>query len=362
MTKRKSHVILNLCERENLIGFSKKGDNMAFMKRKQSGKLLRNLLLSAVATVGLSTYSYAYDDVLGSDWFEPYVSYVSEQGMMTGVEGDFYPRVSCSREDVAYALAVMSGVDFMEEWNWDYSLYHDLSESNYPQAIAWCSENGIMVGLENGNFNPHGAITREQFAVALLGFSKLEGAYFTPIQTRGVMEDQRWISTWAVAAMTWAIENQMMFGEEGYVSPLKEISRAELAAMLYRYDTTEKSTVINTERLTQFVYSFVGYPYLQGGTNTLGFDCAGLVQYVYLSCGVSLPATVRTLYAEGDTIVSRYDILPGDILFFGTYSHAGIFVGDNQIVHASTPDTGVKISNLAEDYYVKNYAGAKRIV
>ena len=86
----------------------------------------------------------------------------------------------------------------------------------------------------------------------------------------------------------------------------------------------------------------MGYPYKAGGTSlTEGADCSGFVWAVYQAFGYSLP---RSSYAQASAgrEVSYSNAQPGDIIYYG--GHVGIYIGNGQIVHASTERTGIKIS------------------
>lgn len=92
---------------------------------------------------------------------------------------------------------------------------------------------------------------------------------------------------------------------------------------------------------------YLGVPYVYGGTSPSGFDCSGLVVYVYKQCGINVQGrTTNDLYAEFQHI-SREQLQPGDAVFFGSdIHHMGIYIGDNKYIHA--PQTGdvVKISEM----------------
>lgn len=111
---------------------------------------------------------------------------------------------------------------------------------------------------------------------------------------------------------------------------------------------------------------YLGIPYVYGGTSTNGFDCSGLVQYVFRELGVSLNRVAADQTAHG-TPVSKENLLPGDIVFFHNTSrytrinHVGIYVGDGNFIHA--PQTGdvVKISPLDTGYYATTFVTARRI-
>ncbi|HSC74458.1 MAG TPA: NlpC/P60 family protein [Gaiellaceae bacterium] len=104
---------------------------------------------------------------------------------------------------------------------------------------------------------------------------------------------------------------------------------------------------------------YLGVPYVWGGASPRGFDCSGLVMYVFAQIGVSLP---HSSYAQAGmgTPVSISQLQPGDLVFFTGASHEGIYIGGGQFVHA--PHTGdvVKISSLS-GYYASAFYTARRI-
>ena len=106
---------------------------------------------------------------------------------------------------------------------------------------------------------------------------------------------------------------------------------------------------------------YLGIPYRWGGASPSGgFDCSGLVMYVYAQVGISLPHHAASQFAYG-TPVSRDQLEPGDLVFFEGLGHEGIYIGGGQFIHA--PHTGdvVKISSLSDGFYTQNWVGARRI-
>ncbi|MCE1242574.1 C40 family peptidase [Oryzomicrobium sp.] len=111
---------------------------------------------------------------------------------------------------------------------------------------------------------------------------------------------------------------------------------------------------------------FVGVPYRRGGTNPdVGMDCSGFVQRVFSeSIGISLPRTAREMSDVGEQI-SKTELKPGDLVFFNTmrraFSHVGIYLGNNQFVHAPRPGGEIRVEDMRQAYWTQRYDGARRI-
>lgn len=111
---------------------------------------------------------------------------------------------------------------------------------------------------------------------------------------------------------------------------------------------------------------FQGVPYQWGGTSPSGFDCSGLVQYVFGQAGINLPRTTYNQVNVGAS-VGIQQLQPGDLVFFETDAskkgpdHVGIYIGQGKFIAAPRPGQGVQIGSLTDSYYQQRFVGGRRI-
>ena len=107
-----------------------------------------------------------------------------------------------------------------------------------------------------------------------------------------------------------------------------------------------------------------GVRYKSGGSNPSGFDCSGLVQYVFARQGIALPRDVRRQYEVGYEIETE-ELRPGDLLFFNTESdgasHVAIALDAESFVHAPNSRGVVRVERLSSTYWSRRLLGARRI-
>jgi cell wall-associated NlpC family hydrolase len=114
--------------------------------------------------------------------------------------------------------------------------------------------------------------------------------------------------------------------------------------------TAAAQTAVNTALAQR------GKPYGWGAAGPNSFDCSGLTSFAYRAAGIALPRTTGG-QANAGAPVARGNLVPGDLVFFYNGGHVGIYVGNNQVVHAPTAGDVVKVTNI--DYM--SFSSARRI-
>ena len=118
--------------------------------------------------------------------------------------------------------------------------------------------------------------------------------------------------------------------------------------------SSARSTLLNHGK------KFIGTPYVWGGTSPKGFDCSGLVHYLYQKQGVSIPRNSREQFSR---LPVASNPQPGDLVFFrrnGTINHVGLYLGGGKMLHAPQTGAKVRIEDMGRPNWKRRYAGARR--
>lgn len=138
-----------------------------------------------------------------------------------------------------------------------------------------------------------------------------------------------------------------------------EIKKAKPKASSRSLATGRGNKIVNTAK------SHLGKPYVFGAANGKSFDCSGFTYYVFKQNGINIPRTSSSQASVGSK-VSKSNLQAGDLVIFSnTYkqgpSHAGIYLGNNQFIHASSGGKRVMISSLNSSYYSKKFSYGRRL-
>ncbi|MBD9628982.1 C40 family peptidase [Pseudomonas sp. PDM19] len=142
--------------------------------------------------------------------------------------------------------------------------------------------------------------------------------------------------------------------------PLRSMKRP-LQSSLRRPQRTTSTRVVNRAR------ELIGMPYRWGGTTLAsGFDCSGLLVYLFRTeAGMKLPRTTGEMIDSDSKRVGRHDLKPGDAVFFnrngrGDVSHVGLYIGNNQFIHAPSSGERIRMDSLDNSYWERSFTTARR--
>ena len=133
---------------------------------------------------------------------------------------------------------------------------------------------------------------------------------------------------------------------------------SEISQISQRVGSQASDLVVNA-------MGFLGVPYKRGGAGIAGFDCSGFVRSMFeQTVGKVLPRRASEQAAATEKI-DKQDLKPGDLVFFNTmrqtFSHVGIYVGDNKFIHSPRPGKQVKVEDMRDAYWERRFTGARRV-
>ncbi len=246
---------------------------------------------------------------------------------------------------------------------------------------------GIVSGKGDGKFCPDDPVSRQDFFVMSINFLNAIGYPYTDDDTADLSQfvDADEVASYALPATRLIVSIKAVSGNsDGELNPRDYVVCQEALAIFYKIHTFVTTWVAPEEQpderpeedqelaqqVVDFALQFLGYPYVYAGRHPdEGFDCSGFVYYVYKQFGYTLnPGATTQWNALSDVVIPRESLQPGDLVFFsgnGDVSgmeHVGLYIGNGQMIHASTPSTGVIITDLSEPYYVRKFLGGKRVI
>ncbi len=286
-----------------------------------------------------------------SSWAMSSVNTALNYGLITGVtDTTLQPLDATSREQAIVSV------------NRSYSQFSTSSYAvaSMPEIIL--PENGANIDTESFEVKWSGISEASSYHV-IIKDSSAKAVLLKDVDTNSITVTSSALSKGDYSIIVGAV---LADGSEVYSLPVDftysyKAAASALSAQSAHYTVSDPviQNVIDTAE------SFLGLGYVWGGTTPAGFDCSGFVQYVYGQNGYSLTRTTYTQWDNDGTFVSKSELKPGDLVYFGSGgspSHVGLYVGDGMMIHSPRTGDVVKFSTIESGYYNDSYMGAKRIV
>jgi cell wall-associated NlpC family hydrolase len=183
---------------------------------------------------------------------------------------------------------------------------------------------------------------------------------------------RQWLSFVLLAAASCAHAAPAVSAEEDagrYMADKRLVDRLEQARAIMADKVSDGAARVKsrTSELVVSAMGFLGVPYRRGGNSAeTGFDCSGFVKAMYQqTLGLVLPRRANE-QAAATREIDKQDLQPGDLVFFNTlrrtFSHVGIYIGDNKFIHSPKPGAQVRVEDMGVPYWARRFDGARRVV
>ncbi len=205
-------------------------------KRFLSMTLALVMMLSLLPTAAFASGTTPFSDVKAGDWFCDEVLYVKDNGLMNGTSASaFNPGGNTTRGMIVTILHRLAGQPAAAA-----STFQDVADDQYyADAVDWAAANGVVTGYTAAAFGPNDFITREQLAAIFYRYASLMGYDVSVGEDTNILSwpDALSVSPYAVSAMQWAVGAGLVNGSDGKLAPQGLATRAQVAAILYRFCT-----------------------------------------------------------------------------------------------------------------------------
>lgn len=324
--------------------------------REEMAKMLVSTLTASEVVFNIADgadTSYVDDFADGDDvssWAMSAVNTALNYGLMTGVTDNTLEPLSATSREQAIVSVNRSYSTFSS------SAYSVKSVESLPEIIL--PENGAEITTESFDVKWTEADNAVSYHV-IIKDSSAKAVLLKDVDTNSITVNSSALSKGDYSIIVGGV---LPDGSEVYSVPVDftyAYAEASSSDELYTSSNPTIQSILDTAA------SYLGTPYVWGGTSPSGFDCSGFVQYVYSQNGYSLTRTTYTQWDNDGTYVKKSDLRPGDLVYFGSGgspTHVGIYVGDGMMIHSPSTGDVVKYSTIDSGYYNNCYMGAKRIV
>ena len=335
--------------------------------RQEMAKMIVNTLTAGEINVALNTQG-GTDDIKSfsdhssvSDWAQSAISTMVNHNLLSGdIDNKIMPLTNATREQAISCV------------NRCYKTFATINQDRYmlPIVEAVQSENDtandivikwspvddsvgyyILVKDAKGKLAYNAQAVNSE-STSLIPSSKLKNGKYSVV-VGAIMESGDSVFSVPVDFIKTsreAVAENLKTAEQSTSAPIVDYSKETVS---------EKAKQIMDEAA-----KYIGTPYLYGGTTPSGFDCSGFMQYVFRNCGINLNRVSRDQYAKDGVAVEKSELIPGDLVFFGTsgyVSHVGMYVGGGQMIHSPSTGKSIQYTSINSDYYLSHYIGAKRV-
>lgn len=334
------------------------GDNTftpdRLVTREEMAKMLVSTLTASEVDFNLSDgYEDAYvidvfsDSEEVSSWAKPAVITMLNYSLMSGVdEENFQPLGSTTREQAISSV----NRSFNTFGDSDFSL--ELPEITLPEDGAEIEEGSFTV-----EWTP---ISGAQAYHIIIKDADADSVLLSDVYDEsGVVIEEGSL----IADRDYSITVGAVLGDGSEVYSLPVDFRYKSKAPLSNSEYLAENPI--AQSLLDEASNYLGVPYLWGGTTPAGFDCSGFVQYVCRENGISIPRVADDQLHGPGTYVTRNQLEPGDLVFFGSgdyASHVGMYVGDGMMIHAPSTGKVIQYTSIDSSYYSSRFIGGKRVI
>ena len=249
-----------------------------------------------------------------------------------------------------------------DEWLKTYGLFQEVykkEENKDSNAEAKAMLNGVEQSCSLSGFGDTTCITGYGVEVKD-NYTGLVGLFYIDSDTH----------TWEGGNYTIDLElnfknimNEVSAGQDEQTESNSSSSSGDTSNNSSSGNSSSSSSNSIGDKLVSLAKSKLGCKYVWGATGPNTFDCSGLTSWCYKQLGISIPRTSLAQSKSGKA-VSKSDLQVGDLVFFKTTSaevgHVGIYVGNDQFIHAPNPSKPVKYDSLSSSYYSSRYVRARR--